>query len=95
MPTSHPTEDIQGHDDEPSTKGDLRLLARYIEEATARSEAHSDRRFDELRDHFDAQVEIIKDEMKGANADEISLLHDTDDNHEQRLTAVERKIGLR
>jgi hypothetical protein len=95
MPTSHPAKAIQGHDDEPSTKGDLRLLARYIEQATAKSQAHFDQGFDELRDYFDAQVEIIKDEMKGANADEISLLHDTDENHEQRLTAVERKIGLR
>ena len=89
-------------DDHPATKRDLESLSR----ATTRDlkllrsdlgtlEAKLVSRFDELRDHFDAAVENVVEELRGANADEISLLKDADANHEQRLTAVERKIGLR
>ncbi len=83
------TEDEE--DDQPATKRDVRLLKRGL----ATLDAKLDSRFNELRDHFDAAVEIITDQLRGANADELSLLKDTDANHEQRLTAVERKMGLR
>jgi len=50
---------------------------------------------EEILHHFDAAVENIEEELKGANADEISLLHDVDENHETRITAIERQAGMR
>jgi hypothetical protein len=77
-------EDYREEDGQPVIKRDLRLLKVEL-----------GRRFDELRDHFDATVEIIKDELRGANSDELSLLDDTTKDHEERLTTIEHKIGLR
>jgi hypothetical protein len=85
------TDEIHEDDGQPATKRDLRLLKGDL----VGLDAKMDRRFDELRDYFDAKVEIIKDEMRGANADEISLLKDKEQDHEQRLRNVEQRIGLR
>ncbi len=84
MTHSITTEDVHEDDDQPATKRDLRLLKQEL-----------DGRFNELRDHFDAVLENIVAELRGANAEEISLLKDNYANHEERLTAVERTIGSR
>lgn len=84
-------EEVHPDDERPATKRDVRLLKLDV----AALEAKLDSRFNDLRDHFDAAVENIIDELRGANSDEISLLKDSEANHEQRLTAVERRIGLR
>lgn len=47
-------------------------------------------RFDEMHRHFDVAVENIEDEMKLANREEIELMKDKQDDHEQRITALER-----
>jgi hypothetical protein len=48
-------------------------------------------RFDELKRHFDVVVENIEDLFRGANADELSSLHDRANDHEERLAALEGK----
>ena len=85
------TEELHEDDGQPATKRDVRLLNADVEAL----ETKMDDRFNELRDHFDATVEIIKDELRGANSDEISLLKDAKEDHEERLATVEQKIGLR
>jgi gas vesicle protein len=50
---------------------------------------------DEIINHFDAAVENIEDSLRGANADEISLLNTNLDRHEERIGVLEERIGLR
>ena len=89
------TEEVHDDDPQPATKRDLRLVKQDLAATKEALETKIDSRFNELRDRFDAAVENIIDELRGANSDEISLLKDAEANHEQRLTAVERRIGLR
>lgn len=74
-----------------AVKGDIKSLKSDV----AAVEAKLDNRFDELRDHFDAAVEVITDQLRGANTDEISALQDAKTDHEKRLTTIEQKVGLR
>ncbi len=50
---------------------------------------------EEILHHFDAAVENIEEELKGANADEISLLSDARKDHETRITAIEKQVAMR
>ena len=50
---------------------------------------------EETRRHFDVVAENIHHDVAGANRDEITLLQDKQHDHEERLAAVEQKIGLR
>ncbi len=45
--------------------------------------------------HFDAALENIEETLKGANADEISLLGDVREDHELRIGTLEKQAGLR
>jgi hypothetical protein len=72
------------NDHHPVVRGDLRRLKIQM-----------DHRFDELRDHFDASIENIVEQLKGANADELSSLHDAKTDHGQRLCVLEQRAGLR
>lgn len=78
-------------DDMQAVRGDIKSLKSDV----AAVETKLDSRFDELRDHFDAAVEVITDELRGANTDEISALQDAKTDHEERLTKIEQKVGLR
>lgn len=49
----------------------------------------------EILHHFDAAVENIEESLRGANADEISLLQDGRKDHEARITTLEQRVGLR
>ena len=50
---------------------------------------------DEILRHFDVVVENIEDAMSGANADEISLLKNGLEVHEERIGALEGRAGVR
>jgi hypothetical protein len=50
---------------------------------------------EELNHEFKAAVEIITDEMRGAHKDEIATLQGTGERHEQRITVLEQRVGLR
>ena len=53
------------------------------------------RRFrDEIKYHFDAAVEIIHKDLAGANKDEISSLKDVGQRLHDRVSVVERQLGL-
>lgn len=43
----------------------------------------------EILDHFDAVIENVEDELKGANRDEIELIKDVQQRHEQRIAQLE------
>lgn len=49
----------------------------------------------ELTHEFKAAVEIITDEMRGAHKDEISALRDKGERHDERITVLEQRAGLR
>jgi hypothetical protein len=49
----------------------------------------------DINHEFQAAVEIITDEMRGAHKDEIAELQDGSSRHEERITALEQRAGLR
>jgi dGTP triphosphohydrolase len=50
---------------------------------------------DEILHHFDVAVENIEDSLRGANADEISLMKNNLKLHKERLDVIEERVGLR
>ena len=89
---------IEG-DEQPATRGDLRRAETRLRGEFHRNGIDLRREMaalkQELLDHFDAAVENIVESLRGANADELSLLRDLAKNHDSRLKAVEQKAGLR
>jgi hypothetical protein len=51
-----------------------------------------EQRTQSILDHFDAVAENIHRDVAGANSDEISLVHNKIDQHEERITALEQKV---
>ena len=47
-----------------------------------------------IHDHFDAVVEKIEEDLKGANADEISSMKDTDNKLHERIVPLEDRAGI-
>jgi hypothetical protein len=76
-----------------ANKGDFSALRREIAAkfATKDELAAMEQR---ILDHFDAAVENISQELRGANADEISLLKDTDNKLHDRIVPLERQVGI-
>lgn len=66
----------------PATKGDLHELRQEIAALK-----------EEIFHHFDAAVENIVDDMKGANADEIALLKAADNRLHERVAPLEQQAG--
>jgi hypothetical protein len=73
--------------DQAATKGDLHDLRHDMQRQMATMEQR-------ILDHFDAAVENIEEQLGGANADEISLLKDADNNLHERLLPLERRSGI-
>ena len=71
-----------------ATKTDVQRLKGEIDESLRQFK-------DEIIHEFKAAVENIEEALKGANADEISLLQDRKRDHEERITALERRSGIR
>ena len=93
------TRPINDDDNQPATKADVRRAVDELAQATANSFHAVDKKFDELtalikaeaeetRRHYDVTVEKIEDELKGTNADEISLITD------QQCRFCERAISF-
>lgn len=79
---------------QPATQHDLELWGGELTRRIDGVEAKMDRLKDEILDHFDAAVENIEADLKGANRDEISLLKTKQQQHEQRISVLERRSGL-
>lgn len=47
-----------------------------------------------LKQHFDVVAENIHQDIAGANADEVSLVKQKQENLEERLVVVEEKVGV-
>ena len=87
-------EDMPEDHDHPATKGDLSAVKHDLRQLT-QALHRIDRRFDELRDHFDATLENIMEEMKGANQAEIALIAEKHlPDHEARIRGLEKQAGL-
>lgn len=59
-----------------------------VKEVTSESE-------ESTKHHFDVVAENIHQDVAGANKDKVSLLANTSDDHEQRITVLEQTAGLR
>jgi len=89
------TEELHDDDGQPATRRDLRRLEQRM---ATKLDQLSDKNLKKLAEQhraFLVALEDAEDRIKGANGDEVSLLKDKDADHEERLTAVEHKIGLR
>jgi hypothetical protein len=71
-------------DDRFATKEDFKQLQIQMEEMK-----------EAIFRHFDATAESIHLDVAGTNADRVSLLENKQGEHEERLTVIEQKIGLR
>lgn len=78
----------------PATKEDIQLLMQEIGklyDANARWKGEIEDRIDaseeRMKRHFDMVVETIRHDLLGAHKDRI-------ENHENRLTHVERRLGI-
>jgi hypothetical protein len=85
---TEPTHDeIIEDDDQPATRGYVRQqladLKKFITEEN-----------EETRRHFDVVAENIHVDVAGANADEISLIKNKQDDHEDRIVDLERSSGI-
>ncbi len=82
-------------DSTPATKGDLRELERTLRARLVVS-LKSDLQEMETRilHHFDLTVETIRHDLLGANHDEIEAMKDRQENHERRISTLERSAGL-
>jgi hypothetical protein len=87
--------DVPNQDDaQPATLRDLQRLQNELEARFDARFSRMDDRFHELRDHFDASVENIVEQLKGANADDLSSLQDAKRDHDHRLQVLEQRAGL-
>jgi hypothetical protein len=84
---SDPThEEINEDDDQPATRGYVRQQLAELKKFIAEEN-------EETRRHFDVVAENIHVDVAGANADEISLIKNKQDGHEDRIVALERSAG--
>jgi len=49
---------------------------------------------EETRRHFDVTVEQIRHDLEGANKDKIETLDDAKVDHEERITHLEKVVGV-
>lgn len=73
----------------PATKGDLAEVQRGIHEEIQALRVEMRESHEEILHHFDVVLENLEHSFGRANTDEISLLRDKLDNHEERLAVVE------
>ena len=70
-----------------------------IEDRINGMEAKLDQKLDdtkiELKEHFDAAIEHYRDEALGMHQSQIEFLGNKQDNHEERITALEHRSGPR
>lgn len=75
------------------------LAAKPLRSDLAALEQRLDRKMEAMKNeilhNFEALVENIEDSLKGANADEISLLQNKQGDHEQRIATLENRTSLR
>jgi hypothetical protein len=79
---------MDGRLDQMATKDDLKSLRQDVREEITELE-------DRIIRHFNVVAENIHQDVAGANADRVSLLENQREEHEERLTTVEQRLGLR
>jgi hypothetical protein len=84
-------EDLKGF----ATKEDLKPFATKQDLDRFATKEDLQQFKEEINHEFQAAVEIITDEMRGAHKDEIAVLQDADERHEERITVLEQRAGLR
>jgi hypothetical protein len=94
--TDEPTIDEISEDANlPATKRDITIVRKEIHDSATQLRSEMKEMKDEILHHFDVAVENIEDSLRGANADEISLLKTNLDLHEERIGMLEQHAGLR
>ncbi len=88
------TEELRDDDGQPASRRDLRLLEQRVDAKLDQLSDKIVKKLDEQHRAFLVALEDAEDRINGANGDELSSLKDKHAGHEQRLTAVEQKIGL-
>jgi len=75
------------------------VTAKVTAKVTAEVKSYVDKKIDEavseMTRQFNAGVEIIRDDFKGAHKDQISSLGDKASEHEAQITVLEQRVGLR
>ena len=84
-----------------ATKQDVQMLMEQIgeyyigtEEKMFKLEQKILESEDRMKRHFDLSVETIRHDLKGANRDEINVLKDRSQSHDERITHLERHAGI-
>lgn len=77
---------------EPATKGDLEQLREDLQaDIVNTAERVKEETLNEMKHYFDAAVEVLRDDFKGATKDKIVTLEDKQEDHEQRITILEKQ----
>ena len=85
---------MSGDASQPATKADLIRLQKQIGLIVQQQLAAAKQEWlEDIKRYFDVTVENIRHDLQGANADEISLVGNTLNDHERRLTTVEKLAG--
>lgn len=101
--TTEPTIDEISEDANlPATKRDIAAVRHEIDvvsESVDKLRGEIIGQMSEMREeilhHFDVAVENIEDSLRGANADDISLLKDNVEINRQRIAVLEERVALR
>jgi predicted nucleic acid-binding Zn-ribbon protein len=48
----------------------------------------------DIKDHFDVVAENIREDFRSANREEIEVIKDRQECHDQRITALEHSMGM-
>jgi hypothetical protein len=92
------------NDTSPATKSDIKLLMDELGKLYDATERWKDELADktqrwqllsvtETKQHFDLTVEQIRHDLLAANREQIELLRDRADGHENRITRLEQHAG--
>jgi len=92
------------NDSAPATKSDIKLLMaelgklydateRWKNELADKSQRQQVLSVSEMKQHFDLTVEQIRHDLLAANREQIELLRDRSEGHENRITRLEQHAG--
>ena len=92
------------NDSVPATKSDIKLLMaelgklydateRWKDELADKSQRQQVLSVSEMKQHFDLTVEQIRYDLLAANREQIELLRDRSEGHENRITRLEQHAG--
>lgn len=82
------------HDPQPATQDDLERLRQSLEGRMERQAERLESCEQEIIQHFDLVAENLRHDLLGAHRDEIEILKDARNDHERRISQLERSTGV-